>query len=139
MRSQLSALMIVVSICLMTSLTTGWANASPIVTFFNNQASFLAAVSGPTVLDFEGITSDTSSHDFGPSYHTGAVTFTSGPSSSFPHYDIVVEGKDSQSLGVPYDSALLAPNVDPGSILATFDPGSNVTAVGGFFLELLTK
>jgi hypothetical protein len=105
--------------------------ATPLVTFYDDQTSFLAAVASPTVLDFEGIAPDKFSVDFGTSYQTGAVTFTSG----FNDH-IVVVGKSSPTLGEPFDSALLIPNVDPGSMLATFQTGSNVTAVGGFFLNL---
>jgi hypothetical protein len=122
--------MVVVAMCLTISLTAEPANAAPVVTFYNNQAVFLEAISKPTVLDFEGIAADNSSVYFGKSYHTGEVTFSGYGN------DMYVVGKNSQTLGAPFDSALLIPSVDPGSILATFDPNSNVTAVGGFFLNL---
>jgi hypothetical protein len=85
------------------------------------------------VLNFEGIATDTGFRDFGTSYHTGNVTFTS-PSSPF-FRDVLVVGKNSQTLGAPFDSAILIPLSEPSSLVATFDPGSNVTAVGGFFLN----
>jgi hypothetical protein len=111
-------------------LAADQAGATPIVKFYNNESSFLAAITNSTVLSFEGIVADNSNHDFGSSYHTGAVTFTS------PFHHVLVVGKNSQTLGAPFDSALLIPDTDPGSMLATFDSGSNLTAVGGFFLNL---
>jgi hypothetical protein len=112
------------------SLEARRVGATPIVKFYTTQASFLAAIGNSTVLNFEGIVADNSNHDFGTSYHTGAVTFTS------PFHHVLVVGKNSQTLGAPFDSAILIPDTDPGSMLATFDSGSNLTAVGGFFLNL---
>jgi hypothetical protein len=109
------------------------ANAAPVVTFYTDEASFLAAIFNPTVLNFEGIALDAETHDFGPSYHTGAVTFTS------PGNHMLVVGKQSFTLGAPFDSALLIPESEPSTLIATFDPGSNVTAIGGFFSNLFTR
>lgn len=122
-----------VALGLTISMAAGLAKAGPIVTFYDDEAKFLAALSHPTVLDFEGIVPDDGLKDFGPSYHAGSVTFTS-PAQPFPN-DMLVVGKDSQTLGAPFDSAVLISSTDPAEIVATFDPGSNVTAVGGFFLS----
>jgi len=114
-------------------LSTG-AGATPIVTFYNDRTTFLAAISGSTVHNFEGIVSDTGVQDFGTYYHTGQVTFTS-PSPPFGNH-VFVAGKNSETLGAPFDSAILIPDSEPSSIIATFDPDSHVTAVGGYFLNL---
>ncbi|MEN6452607.1 MAG: PEP-CTERM sorting domain-containing protein [Thermoguttaceae bacterium] len=115
---------------LTTLLTAGRANADVIVTFYSDEASFLAAISPQAVLNFEGIATDTGFCDCGVSYHTGSVKFTSAAN------HMVVVGKDSETMGAPFDSALLIPSADPSSVLATFDPDSNVTAVGGYFDSL---
>jgi hypothetical protein len=93
----------------------GRACAGPIVvTFYNDEAKFLAAIGSPTLVNFEGIVSDTGSKDFGPSLQVGSVTFTS-PNQPFPNHVLVV-GKNSQTLGAPFDSAILTPNTDPGGL-----------------------
>ncbi|MEN6451034.1 MAG: PEP-CTERM sorting domain-containing protein [Thermoguttaceae bacterium] len=121
-------------VSLLVLVTAGQANAAVVVTFYNDQASFMAAISPQAALNFEGITTDTGNYDFGTSYHTGSVTFTAG---KYNH--MLVVGKNSQTLGKPFDSALLTPWSEPSSILATFDASSNVTAVGGYFESLIAS
>jgi hypothetical protein len=116
----------------MMALTTSLAGAAPAVTFYSDQASFLAAISPAATLDFEGIASDTGVKDLGFSYHTGSVKFSS---SSVSAADVIVAGKQANALGAPYDSAILTSNSEPSKILATFDNGSGFTAVGGYLLS----
>jgi hypothetical protein len=120
------------TICLLL-LMAGRTRAAS-VTFYTDEVSFLAAISNPTVHDFEGIVAPELNSFLGPAYHTGAVTFTS-PGIVSPNR-VVIVGKDSPTLGVPFDSALLIPDTFPSPMHATFDPGSDVTAVGGYFLNL---
>jgi hypothetical protein len=116
---------------LMVLETTESAGAAAVVTFYNSQSSFLAAISPQLTLDFEGIVPDNSSYDFGVSYHVENVTFTSGTN------HMIVVGKKSQTLGEPFDSALLIPWSEPSGIIAAFDVGSNITAVGCYFESLM--
>ena len=95
---------------LMTSQTYA-TNPPIVVTFYTDRASFLAAISPYATHDFEGITSDTGIQNFGTSYHTGSVTFTSPISltqSNLPR-ELSVKGKNAQALGKPFDSAILPP------------------------------
>jgi hypothetical protein len=136
MRVRLIAMSVVV-VWATISATTGSASTTPVVTFYTDKASFLAAISSPTVHNFEGIVADGSNVSFGASYHTGSVTFTSPINTNPVSYrNMLVVGKNSQTLGAPFDSAILIPNSEPSSMVATFDGGSNVTAVGGYFLNL---
>src|SRR4051794_7659704 len=52
MRTRTFTCMIGGVLCWSLSALTGTANATPLVTFYNDQSSFLAAVSSPTVHNF---------------------------------------------------------------------------------------
>ena len=109
------------------------AAAVPVVTFYNNQASFMAAIPAPTVLDFEGIVADGQVLDCGSSYHAGKVTISGSVFGSPRSVDIV--GKSADALGRPFDSAFLNVSVTGSTMLITSDPGTNTTAIGGYFLN----
>jgi hypothetical protein len=115
------------------TLSANPAEAGAVVTFYDNESKFLSALSSSQVFNFEGIAPDNGIVEFGPALHMGSITFTA-ITDGLPN-DVAVVGKNSESLGAPYDSAVLVPTTDPGSLLATFDPGANITAAGGFFLN----
>jgi hypothetical protein len=123
------------------SLTTG-ARAAPVVAFYSNEASFLSAVSSSSRLDFEGLVSDTTFADLGPSSTIGGVTFTArtGVTPVGSPANVTVIGKSvpvGLVLGAPFDSSFLTPSVEPSALTATLAAaGGGFTAVGGTFLGL---
>jgi hypothetical protein len=121
---------------MLVSMAAREAAAVGVVTFYTDRAAFLAATSPQAVLGFEGITTSNGVANFGEAYHTGAVTFTSTGVGGGAANNILVVGPNSPTLGVPFDSSILIPNSLPSTLLATFDPGSGLTAVGGYFMNL---
>ena len=125
----------VLSTCATISLHVQRADAVGVVTFYNDQASFLAAMQAKATLDFEGLATDTGHFQLGTSYHTGAVTFSTSDS----HINLSIAGRNSGTAGAPFDSALLYPVAEPVGMNSMFDPGSNITAVGGYLMILASS
>src|SRR5262245_8412736 len=87
--------------------TAGATAAQPVVTYYPDRASFLAALSSSTVVDFEGIVPDDGFQHFAPFYQVGAVGFAS-PERTVPvtYQDVAVVGRIGPALGTPFDSAI---------------------------------
>ena len=106
------------------------ARAGATVTFYTSEASFLAATSRATVINFEGIVPD---NQIGPIQDTqviGGVTFTSSGG-------LYVSGANGPAAGSPYESAVLNTNFNAPIVSDLTTVGTNFTAVGGAFDSLV--
>jgi hypothetical protein len=104
--------------------------AGPTVTFYTSQASFDAATSGLTTIDFEGIVPDNTISPILNTQVIGGVTFTSSGG-------LYVSGANSGTAGSPYESAVLNTNFNAPLTADVTTVGTNFTAIGGDFDSLV--
>lgn len=106
------------------ALSAGVSNAAT----FTNAALYNSSAASQTVIDFEGITSDTTFNSLTPSLTLSGVTF------SVSSGTLGVAGANAGRVaGSPYDSAILFSNND-APITASF--GSGIFSVEGNFGDI---
>ncbi len=130
MRSKI-AVHALIPFCALAMISVNARTARSQVTFYTSQTTFNASAGSIRLIDFEGIVSDTQFTPLTPKMVIGGVTFRTSVGMEG------VAGKDSAVAGAPYNSALLFSNNAAPITADLSTAGSNITAVGGEFGNVL--